>query len=101
MRNVYVASSLADATLVKNLLSENDIECQTVEKLRGNIGAPYTEVWVLDDSDGDRAIRLIREVQSENDPGESWTCTACSESNPSSFSICWKCGSEHLAAIRR
>lgn len=91
MRNVFVATSLADATLIKNLLSEHDIESQTVEKLRGNIGTPYTEVWVSDDADGDRALQLIEDLQAQPQ-NQTWKCASCGEVNASSFEICWKCG---------
>jgi hypothetical protein len=93
MRNVFVATSLADASLVRGLLHENGIEAQTVEKLRGNIGTPYTEVWVLSDADGDRALRLIRQLNAESDGSEnSWSCNGCGEEGPSSFEVCWNCG---------
>jgi len=92
MRNVFVATSLADATLVRNLLNQSGIESQTVEKLRGNIGTPYTEVWVLSDSDGARAIELIKALNAESQQGDPWECGQCAEENPSSFAICWNCG---------
>ena len=94
MRNVFVATSLADATLIKNLLSEHDIRSQTVEKLRGNIGTPYTEVWALSDSDGDRAIQIISGLHSQLNAGDSWKCSGGGEVNPPSFEICWKCSRE-------
>lgn len=97
MRNVFVATSLADATLIKNLLSEHDIESQTVEKLRGNIGTPYSEVWVSDDAEGDRALQLIRDLHSQSNVGDSWKCSGCGEMNPPSFEICWKCNRERTS----
>lgn len=95
MRNVFVASSLADASLVRNLLSENGIESQAVEKLRGNIGTPYTEVWVLNDSDGDRAVRLIKQLNAESE-GDPWKCADCGEENPPTFAVCWNCATARL-----
>ncbi|MGW8368287.1 MAG: putative signal transducing protein [Gammaproteobacteria bacterium] len=100
MRNVFVAASLADASLVANLLRENGIESQTVEKLRGNIGSPYTEVWVVNDGEGDRAVRLIERLNTEPGTGAAWTCSQCGEENPSSFSICWNCSLEPTADAR-
>jgi len=94
MRNVFVASSLADASLVRNLLNENGIESQTVEKVRGNIGTPYSEVWVLNDSDGDRAVALIKQLNA-NSEGSPWQCADCGEENPPAFGFCWNC-----AAVR-
>lgn len=97
MRNVFVASSLADAALIRNLLAQNGIESQAVEKLRGNIGTPYTEVWVLDDADGDRAVQLIKSLHVDAVAADPWSCVKCRETNPASFEICWKCGQEHRA----
>jgi hypothetical protein len=91
MRNIFVATSLAAASLVRNFLHENGIESQVVEKLRGNIGTPYTEVWVLNDADGDRAIRLIKQLNAESGEGDPWICAECAEENPSSFTVCWNC----------
>jgi hypothetical protein len=101
MRNVYVASSLADAALIRNLLSQNGIESQTVEKLRGNIGTPYTEVWVLDDADGDRAVRLIERLTADSADGDSWRCADCGEENPSTFAVCWSCGAVQVQDTAR
>jgi hypothetical protein len=98
MRNVFVAASLADASLVGNLLAENGIESQTVEKLRGNIGTPYTEVWVLHDADSERAIQLIKQLNAESDEGDSWNCGECGEDNPSSFAVCWNCSALRTSA---
>lgn len=91
MKNVFVATSLADASLVRNFLSANGIESQTVEKLRGNIGTPYTEVWVLNDADGETAVRLIKQLTAEADEGDPWICGKCGEENPPSFALCWSC----------
>lgn len=85
------------AGLVRNLLTENDIECQTVEKLRGNIGTPYTEVWVLDDSDREQALRLIESLDVEPGAGDSWECDDCGETNPPAFAICWACSHERIS----
>jgi len=87
MRNVLVAPSITDAALVRNLLMENGIESQLVEKIRGDWGVPYTEVWVLRDQDGDLAVQLIRRLHSESGQ-EDWSCAKC----PEAFELCWRCG---------
>jgi len=94
MRNVFVATSLADATLIQDLLAVNGIESQTVEKLRGNIGTPYSEVWVIDAADGERALGLIKALHAESENGQPWNCPACGESNATAFGLCWQCGRE-------
>lgn len=94
MKNIFVAASLADATIVANLLNENGIDAQTVEKLRGNIGTPYSEVWIADDAERERALDLIKAAQAESADVVPWNCTKCGEESPGSFSICWKCGEQ-------
>jgi hypothetical protein len=92
MRNVLVAASITDAALVRNLLLENGIESQLVEKIRGDWGVPYTEVWVFNERDGDRAVELIRNLYSGSAQEDSWSCAKCAETNDASFEVCWRCG---------
>ena len=59
---------------------------------------PFTEVfpelWVLDDQDCERALRLIRkELEEPPKPkiGE-WTCSKCGSTVDAGYMECWKCG---------
>ena len=89
MRAVLTAASQMDATIVRNLLAEHGIPSSLIE-MRGYGGAPYTEVWVVNDEDGDRAVEVIRALHSGVE-GPSWSCARCGEDNPSAFETCWKC----------
>ena len=91
MKPVLTAASQADAAIVRNLLAEHGIPSSLVE-MRGYGGAPYTEVWVAKDEDGERAVEVIRALHSSAE-GEPWKCRKCDESNPSAFEICWNCSS--------
>jgi len=53
----------------------------------------WPELWVLDDSDYEAAVRLIASV---TDPKsrEQWVCNNCAETNDASFEFCWNCRSE-------
>ena len=95
MRNVLVASTVTDAALVRNLLQQHGIESQLVDKIRGDWGLPYTDVWLLNEDDGARAVELIRDLYSTSPRIDPWTCSKCAELNDASFEICWNCGREH------
>jgi hypothetical protein len=61
MRNVFQAISYIEATIVSNMLVANGIDA-TVNRQGGptRTGSVTTEVWVLHDDDGERAIELVR-----------------------------------------
>jgi len=54
-------------------------------------GETWVEVWVVNDGDADKAVALINQVV-EQQTGDEWECTKCSESNPATFETCWHCG---------
>ncbi len=92
MKAVLTAASHPDAALIRNMLAERGIPSFLIEQ-RGYAGQPYTEVWVDRDEDSDRATDAIRELHSNTQDQGSWKCAKCSEDNPGSFELCWKCGS--------
>lgn len=55
----------------------------------GLLGA-FQELWVVDDSDHQRAVRLIESALSPAD-AEEWICNHCEEKNDASFELCWNC----------
>jgi hypothetical protein len=91
MKAVLTAASLTDATVIRNMLEERGIPSHVIEA-RGYAGAPYAEVWVNRDEDGDRAVEAIRQLRSDAHEQAGWTCAKCEENNPGAFELCWKCG---------
>ena len=62
---------------------------------RGDIPATecWSELWVLDDSDANRALALIRAAREQPQAaGSGWTCPRCREENEPQFDACWHCG---------
>lgn len=53
----------------------------------------WVELWVVNDSDYDKAMQVIESLSSK-DNEEEWRCPKCGESNPASFDVCWKCQTE-------
>lgn len=104
MKKVYVAKNLADAHLLKGLFEGENIEAEVrgefLYGVRGEVPiTPDTcpSVWVMDDSDYDKAMELVsafREGESQTPiEGEVWRC-GCGEENESKFTECWSCGKE-------
>jgi hypothetical protein len=97
MKRVHSSESLAEVAHFKNVLEQHGIACMLKhEQLSGALGEiPFLdclpELWILDDDDEARALRLIAQ-QSEAVPGPAWDCPACGEENERQFAACWRCG---------
>ena len=95
MRNVFMAPSMAEAAVVRNLLVGKGIYARLVNRSFGQTSASHAEVWVPR-MESDRAVQLLRDVYSEPEKTDSWRCAQCEEGNPDSFRICWHCGAASL-----
>jgi len=98
VKRIATAESLAEIGHLRNVLEHNGIGCTIRnEQLSGALGeVPFLEclpeLWVLRDSDLDRAERLIAELRQESAEGASWRCAYCNEENEAQFAACWNCG---------
>ena len=103
MRKVYLARHPTEAHFLKGLLASQGIEAEIRgEALFGARGElPVTtetcpSVWVLDDSQLDRALALIAEHDRRERPSDSvgapWRCPSCGEELEPQFTDCWRCG---------
>lgn len=54
----------------------------------------YPALCVLEDSDYDAAVGIIRAAlaESKKEPGPDITCPSCGEACPGNFDQCWNCG---------
>lgn len=50
----------------------------------------WPEIWVLDNADYPRAVRVIETALSDN-AADDWVCNSCGEHNDPSFQLCWQC----------
>ena len=102
MKKVYIAKNPADAHLLKGLLEGENIEAEVrgefLYGVRGEVPiTPDTcpSVWVMDDSDYDKAMELVSAFREGDSPnhfeGKIWRCR-CGEENESQFTECWSCG---------
>jgi putative signal transducing protein len=101
MIRVYTAQIMAMVAPVKNLLEASGIPCvlrnEFLSAGRGELPPIecWPEVWVVNDSDAQRAQQLVAEATQGADPvGEPWRCTRCGEEIEAVFGQCWNCGTE-------
>ena len=108
MKKLYDARDPADAHLLNGLLDAAGIEAvirgEYLWGVRGDVPMTPAEcpsVWVLDDSDYERAMELVSEFRPAdrdrtfND--EAWVCPRCRETNGEQFTECWNCGAPRSA----
>jgi Putative prokaryotic signal transducing protein len=97
-----MAKNPADAHLLRGLLEGENIEAEVrgefLYGVRGEVPiTPDTcpSVWVMDDSDYDKALELVSSFREGESPypmeSEAWRCR-CGEENESQFTECWSCG---------
>ncbi len=97
MQRLYSTANLAEAHLIKGMLSAAGIETRIFnEHLQGGLGElpfpeVYPEIWLEDERDASRARRIIASYER---PAElpSRRCRSCGEDSPGAFEICWCCG---------
>jgi hypothetical protein len=111
MRDVYVATDLVDAELVKSRLAAAGIEAVVqgagAFALRGEL--PMTTdtlptVCVLDDAALDRARAIVEDhrralASAAAGPRTPWTCPRCGETLEPQFTDCWQCGTARPGSI--
>ncbi len=81
-----------------NIDIEAEVRGEFLYGVRGEVPiTPDTcpSVWVMDDSDYDKAMELVSSFPEGDSPnpieGEAWRCR-CGEANESQFTECWSCG---------
>lgn len=98
MKQVYSAQDLIEAQFLKDFISENKIDViikgDILMGAIGEIPADTTpSIWVLDESDYDRAKELVAAFRERNSVNNSvWKCPDCDELIEPQFSQCWNCG---------
>jgi len=97
MRDLITSLDSTRLGFFKSILDEAEIACfirnETTAQLTNIfIGPLQPTLCLVEDADFDQASALLRPHQTEGiSSSEEWLCTACKESNPASFEVCWKC----------
>ncbi|MBR9912871.1 MAG: DUF2007 domain-containing protein [Gammaproteobacteria bacterium] len=100
MKLIYTNENRLLVGNVQNILEAHNIEVILKnEYSQGAVGElsvfdSWPELWILMDSDYEKAVKVIKNYKSkESDP--EWVCSTCGESNDASFDSCWKCQNEN------
>ena len=102
MIRVYTAQAFPMVANVKNLLEADGIPCvlrnEFLNMAAGELPPIecWPEVWIIDDSDEERAKKLVDEVTGEagTNLGDQWQCPNCGEEVEAIFARCWNCETE-------
>lgn len=95
MQRVFIASGISEAQLVQQMLETAGVSVQLLNAhAAGGLGElpatkTWPEVWVEHEHQWAHARSLIRDYEYASD--QTVDCTACTESNPVTFEICWNC----------
>jgi len=99
MKQIYTNENMLLANNVKNIIEAEGIAVFIKNEFsQGAVGEisifdSWPEVWVVNDADFSRAKEIV-ELSNRRENTVDWHCEKCSESNDSSFEICWKCNEE-------
>lgn len=97
MLKIFSAANLTDASLVQGLLLQAGIETRIFnEYAQGGLGElpftqAYPEIWLEHAGDASRALALIRQFEQGQKYTTELCCPHCSEANPATFEVCWRC----------
>ncbi|MDE1463720.1 DUF2007 domain-containing protein [Spartinivicinus poritis] len=100
MKLIYTNENRFLVSNAKNLVENSGIAVTLKnEYAAGGMGdlSPldtWLELWVVDDSDYEKAVQVIESSLSSVD-SEEWNCNNCNEKNDASFEFCWSCQTEH------
>ena len=98
MTKIYSAASLMEAYLVRDMLGHLGIEAMVLNENLGSIAGEIPlhharpEVWILHPADRQRALAVVREMDSPVAAQPGVFCPGCHEENPKNFELCWHCG---------
>jgi hypothetical protein len=98
LKRVHAAANLPEAHLLVDLLADRGIRSRIFNANASSIAgelpieAALPQVWVDDPADADRAREVIDAFTRSAPTGPARKCPACGEDNPSSFDLCWSCG---------
>lgn len=96
MKLIYTNENRYLVHNIQNLVENADIEIMLKNEFAAGAAGDlvphetWLELWVVNDSDYDQAMRTIESAFSSNsDPN--WVCKNCHEKNDASFEFCWNC----------
>lgn len=99
MTRVHSAPHPFELENLRNVLQlegiSSEVRTPFLGAARGDVPSTecWSELWVLDDEDVDRALLVIRSAREPAERTEaSWKCATCGEASEGQFGACWRCG---------
>lgn len=98
MRKLYAAADLQEAYLILHRLEHAGIGARIFnEHAQGALGEipfthAYPEIWVIDHAELAWARAVVEAYRDTPRATGTRICTACGESSPDGFELCWRCG---------
>ena len=105
MKRIYSAVNLAEAYLVRDLLTQSGIPAHVFNEhamgAMGEValGAAYPQVWIAQLHQEQHARSVIADYEKREPSTAVRNCFSCGEQNPEEFEVCWKCGALLSGAI--
>lgn len=96
MKLIYTNENRYLVHNIQNLIENADIEIMLKNEFAAGAAGDlvphetWLELWVVNDSDYDKAMQTIKSSFSSNNAAE-WICKNCNEQNDASFEFCWNC----------
>ena len=98
MQRIFVALHRIEAYLLVDRLAHAGIKAHVFNEHASSIvgevppDVAQPQVWLDDDADRASADAVLLAYQEERNRAGSTVCAKCSEENPATFELCWKCG---------
>ncbi|MBS0319025.1 MAG: DUF2007 domain-containing protein [Proteobacteria bacterium] len=98
MKRFFAAWNRVDAWLLRDRLQHAGIDSHVFnEHMAAIVGdvppdVASPQVWLADEADLPRARAVLAEWQAERARTGQRECRHCTEINPATFDLCWKCG---------
>jgi hypothetical protein len=98
MKQVYTASNLPDAHLMRDLLEQAGIAAHVFNAhamgAMGELpmGAASPQVWITQLHQEQHARAVIADFEQRKPQTRTRQCPGCHETSPGEFDFCWSCG---------
>jgi len=98
MIRIYTAQQRYDAYLVADRLNQAGIKAhvfnQHASSIVGDVppDVAQPQVWIERECDRERALIVLRDIESAGSRKDDIRCSKCGEPSPGNFDLCWNCG---------
>lgn len=97
MKRIYTAVNLAEAYLVRDLLTHSGVVSHVFNQhamaAMGELApsSAYPQVWIAQEHQEQHARSVIADYETRPASTTTRPCFSCGEQNPDEFELCWNC----------